>query len=59
MMNQSKIGQLMSLTQNQFDFRVSSKPSEPLSISKPEDYEKELEEESYTITTKINRLKPI
>ena len=34
------------------------KPSEPtVSVSKPEDYEKELEEESYTITTKINLAK--
>lgn len=36
----------------------TQKPSEPtVSISKPEDYEKELEEESYTITTKINLAK--
>ena len=36
----------------------AQKPSEPtVSISKPEDYEKELEEESYTITTKINLAK--
>ena len=36
----------------------TQEPSEPtLSISKPEDYEKELEEESYTITTKINLAK--
>ena len=33
-------------------------PSEPtVSVSKPEDYEKELEEESYTISTKINLAK--
>ena len=36
----------------------TQKPSEPtVSVSKPEDYEKELEEESYTITTKINLAK--
>ena len=36
----------------------AQKPSEPtVSVSKPEDYEKELEEESYTITTKINLAK--
>ena len=36
----------------------TQKPSEPtVSISKEEDYEKELEEESYTITTKINLAK--
>ena len=36
----------------------TQKPSEPtVSVSKPKDYEKELEEESYTITTKINLAK--